>query len=173
MKYLAIVILLLAATLSFGQCSADPVQGTNCAGPIKTTVKPGQSPTSFTDFYPATVQWPCLKAPDGFFRLCATGGHVAVDLGDGQGYLNLRGRDGKDGLDGKDGAPGANGLNGAQGPQGVQGLQGTQGDRGPQGLTGVVVGTVQTVNVACPKGKGTVPGGFVSLGCTVTTTAVH
>lgn len=95
-----IFVCLILAGAAFAQCSANPVQGTDCASPVRGTVKPGQSPTSVWDFYPASVQWPCLSAPVGFFRLCATNGQIAVDVGDGKGYLNLRGRDGVDGKPG-------------------------------------------------------------------------
>lgn len=176
MKYLAIVFLVFTAALSFAQCSADPVEGTQCPSPIKGTVKPGQSPTSFVDFAPATVQWPCKAAPVGMFRLCATNGRVAVDVGDGLGYLNLRG---KDGLDGKPATIAIGSVSSGTTP--FVWNSGTPQDavlnftleKGLQGDRGVIVGTVQTVNLTCPKGKGAVWSGFTVVGCTVTTTAVH
>lgn len=58
---------------------------------------------------------------------------------------------------------------------GMQGPKGDSGTIGPAGATGVgfKIGTVVTFNVVCPKGSGTVSGGFTITGCKQTITAIQ
>jgi hypothetical protein len=64
------------------------------------------------------------------------------------------------------------GPQGPPGPQGQTGATGATGATGPQGPAGIVVGSVLTgtTTMICPKGTGTVEGGFTVKNCSTTFT---
>ena len=93
-----------------------------------------------------------------------------------QGPPGATGPQGAPGLAGQTGPQGPAGPVGATGATGTAGQQGQTGPTGPQGTPGtpgIVVGNIVSfsgVKIVCPKGKGTVSGGFTSFNCTVTGT---
>jgi len=57
-------------------------------------------------------------------------------------------------------------------PQDFKGPMGPAGPQGLQGPAGVVqIGGTLTLNISCPKGSGTVQGGWSAKGCTAVVTA--
>lgn len=119
MKYLALLAIWLAIPLAaFSQCSTAPTGGTQCVSPIRSTPPAGSSPTSLIEITPATAQWPCisgLAAKDKAYVLCGNANTLFVDFGDGNGYVNLQGKQGVQGIQGPPGVNGTNGLNGTNG----------------------------------------------------------
>lgn len=158
---------------------------THLTSPVVMDVPAGKSPTTMIYFTKATTQWPCVFSSTQP-SICILGdGTPVYSIANGT-FVSLKGQDGQlgpRGLDGADGQPGATGPQGAQGQPGVQGQPGANGAQGPSGATGPagpqgpmgpvgpaskVVLPLTNITVSCPKGKGTIPAGFVSKGCTIT-----
>lgn len=158
MKYLAILAIWLAIPLAaFSQCSQASGGGTNCVSPVRSIAPPGTSTTTTIEFVPASTQWPCiagLAEKDKTYAFCGMPGiGMTVDLGDGNGYVSLKGDKGDTGAQG---IPGFTGLQGPAGPPGATGAQGPQGTPGAAGsMQWPITITCQTATAA--KGGTGVP----------------
>jgi hypothetical protein len=174
-----LIVLLLAASFARaqGNCVPDPSgTGTDCSGPLNIIPQTGYP-------YNPNVAFPDwgLPAPPpqvGLYILALSSGEW-MESDNGLPYHTLVGPQGPQG---NTGAPGPQGVQGTQGAQGLQGPQGLTGPAGPQGQTGpqgppgpagIVVGSIITLtNVVetCPKGQGSIVGGWTSKQCSITGT---
>lgn len=140
MKKLALLAIWLALPLAaFSQCSVAPGGGTQCVSPLSTMVGPGQTPTTYYALTPATGANPCPPGQAvkvGRYFMCGQNNTITVDFGDGNGYVNLQGKQGPPGLAGAVGQAGPQGAAGSQGPPGLQGTTGQAGPLGPSGPMG-------------------------------------
>jgi hypothetical protein len=178
MKRIAIaVLLLMSSVIAAAQCSTGS-PGTTCAGPL--TIQPSASNTTQTAIILVDLGLP-LVPPAGKQYILSIASGVLQESDNGGAYHSLVGPQGPPGSAGSAGSQGVTGQAGppgVQGNPGIQGIQGPQGQAGQPGQTGqpgqgLVVGSVLTLNLVCPKGKGTVTAGFTSKDCTATITAIH
>lgn len=178
MKTLVVTLLLLASSLAYTQCLANPAGGTDCTGPLR--IKQPSNPTTAWSFAPETAAFACpTGATIASWNFCGHNGELEVDYG--QGYVSLkgdkgdtgpRGATGLQGPQGQTGAQGLTGSTGATGPQGIQGLSGAQGVQGIQGVPGIVVGSSGTLILTCQgEAQHSIPLGF-STTCTFKVTGI-
>lgn len=143
MKRLALLAVWLALPLAaWSQCTTSPSGGSQCVSPLTLVTLAGKSPTTAIQFIPATTVNQCPPGQAitlGRYFLCGQNKALTVDFGDGNGYVNLQGKQGPQGNPGSQGAQGpagATGATGASGPQGNTGAAGAPGSQGLQGSTG-------------------------------------
>lgn len=135
MKYLALLAIWFAIPL-YAQVSCTPTPDGGCSlpGPLHTTSKPGQSPTTVIQLTPATPEFPCVYAGPSDIELCGQNGSITVNSG--SGWILPKGDKGDQGIPGPKGDTGAQGIQGTAGNTGSQGPKGDKGDTGAQGVSG-------------------------------------
>jgi hypothetical protein len=156
MKYLALLAIFLTLPLAAQQCTPVTVckasdGGTTIQGPIHTL--PGTNATSYWEFTPATSAMPCptIAQADKTFVFCGQPGiGMTVDLGDGNGYVSLKG---------------------PKGDKGDQGLVGQTGAQGPAWSPAGQTFTIKCATFTAAKGGKGVPNfsvtNIVATGCTI------
>ena len=170
--------------LSVAQCTGSS-QGTTCTGPL--TVSPPSGNTTQSSIILVDIGQPVPQPAAGQYTLTIANG-VLQESDNNGAYHTLVGPQGNPGINGTNGTNGQNATisigsvvtgspvavtNTGTPTQAILNFTipaGQPGAPGPAGPPGIVVGRVVTLNyvwVTCPKGKGTVQGGFTIKNCTI------